>query len=126
MSILGFFKAIGRFLTGAANKVANVVNDLAPKVLPIVEMIATLTPTRKDDEIIALFNKFALPNVQAFLLLPEADRGLALLSAGTKLAQKQWPNIPVSQIQAALQMALLAFKNGAKSADLAPALPPAA
>lgn len=113
------FKAIGKFFQtmfswfsgNQAQKIAEAIKNYAIAALPVVEFIASLTPTRADDEIVDLFKRLLLPNVEAYLALPKEDRGAALMAAGLSLLQKQFPDVPVSQLRAAIELAVQAMKT---------------
>lgn len=111
------------FLTGGATKAAEIVQRIALEALPIVDLIAGLTPTRSDDEIIALFRRFALPAADYWLSIPPEKRGAALLDAGTQyLKNTKFPSVDIHLIQAGLQLALVQNRSDAKEAGAA-ALP---
>lgn len=84
------------------------------KALPVVKMVAALTPTRSDDIIIMLFEKYAVPNVNAFLILPEKDRGPALLEVATSIVEKQMVGVDNSIVKAGVQFAVVQLKNADK------------
>lgn len=107
------FVSVVSFINGpTAEKVARNVHDYAQKALPIVGAIAALTPTRSDDELVALFNRYAQPNVEKFLALPPQNRGLALLHIATAELSKQAPMASNTALQTAVQLAVLALKAG--------------
>ena len=106
-AIGGFFQKVFSFFTSdKAQAIAQKIQDYAAAALPVVEFIASITPTRADDEIIALFKRFALPKVEAYLALPKADRGAALIAAAQAELQKRFPDAPISQLRAAIELAV--------------------
>lgn len=112
--ILQFFKSIAVFFTGPGARIAETAVRVATVALPIVEAIAKMTPTRTDDEIIALFKSYVVPNMEIYLALPVADRGPALLAAATTELQRRYPSLPIHQVQLAIQMAYTQFKATTK------------
>lgn len=111
MKFLSFFKNIWKWATG--DKVRNAlakVDKLVEVALPIVKEIAALTPTRIDDEIIALLEKYRLP-VDAYIALPSDQRGAALMAAATEEMKRLYPNLPINQLQSAIQLAVTILKN---------------
>jgi len=115
-----------RFLFGwlgklfrAAPHVAEAIQKVLVQALPVVEMIAAMTPTRADDEIIALAEKFWIKNVKHYLDLPVEERGPALLAAATNALKKQFPGVTTVQIQAAIQLALAMQRDPATVTDAA-------
>ena len=106
-AIGGFFgKVFGWFSSDAAQRVAQKIAEYSKAALPVVEFIASITPTRADDEIIALFKRFALPKVEAYLALPQTDRGAALIAAAVAELQKRFPDAPMSQLRAGIELAV--------------------
>jgi hypothetical protein len=111
-------KFLGWF-SGAGEKTAQVIQKIAVEALPVVEVIALMTPTRIDDEIILLFRRFAVKNAEWFLMLPQEERGLALLYVATKQLQRQFPGVPVNILQAAIQLALAQYRQKDNETSLA-------
>lgn len=85
------------------------VDDMVGMALPIVRQIAALTPTRTDDELLALFERLKIP-IDKWLGLPQDQRGAALLYAATTELQKRYPDAPVNQLQTAIQLAVTVMK----------------
>jgi hypothetical protein len=86
--------------------------ELVPIALPIVESITWLTPTRADDELVELFARYALPEIDAFLALPREDRGMALLKVATSLLAPKAPKgTPTHILNAAVDLAVVATNN---------------
>lgn len=106
-----FFKSLtGIFKSGAAEKVFNKVAELVPKALPIVETIAALTPTRTDDEIVALFEAYGVPLLVKLTDMPAEKRGYLLLDVATETMKKRYPGTSTSVINSAVQLAVAAIK----------------
>ena len=105
-----FIKAWKFINSDKADKIAKYLQDLMLQALPIVKLVASLTPTRIDDELIALFERFALPGVEEFLKLPIDQRGKALFEVAVKEMQKKYPNLPLTVIHKAVQDAVLYYK----------------
>jgi hypothetical protein len=84
---------------------------LVPIALPIVQSIAWLTPTGADDEMVTLFARYGVPEIEKFLALPREDRGLALLKVATDLVARRAPGVPTHILNTAVQFAVVAEKN---------------
>lgn len=110
---MGFLKKMFGWLTKYFSTRAEAdlakTRDLVGIALPIVELVTKLTPTRADDEIIALFKQFALPHVDAFLALPRDKRGLALLDVASTLLARQEPGVASRILHTAVQLAYTIF-----------------
>lgn len=102
-----FHAIIGIFKSDKAKHDFEVVAALVPKVLPIITTIATLTPTRTDDEIVNAFSHFGVP----FLAVGVTDPGAALLQlATTVVAEKVAPGTAKNIIQSAISLAVTGMK----------------
>ncbi len=99
------------FQSGQAERDLVTARNLAGVALPLVETLASLTPSRSDDEIVALFRQYSLPYVDRFLSLPADKRGLALLDAASTLLGRQNPGTATRILNAAVQMAYMAFRT---------------
>lgn len=98
------------FQSGRAEKDLKLACAYVSKALPIIETIAAFTPTRADDELIALYKRFALPGVEAWLSTPVAERGDALREvARTVLAREVEPGTPQRVLNAAIELAYLSY-----------------
>lgn len=79
----------------AAQDIAAAV-ELTKLALPIVQRVAVLIPTRSHDKIVRLFQHYAVPGVEAWLQLPQAQRGRALMQVAatqlTRVAEYRWPH----------------------------------
>ncbi|MFN0165603.1 MAG: hypothetical protein ACKV22_04155 [Bryobacteraceae bacterium] len=99
------------FQSGQAEKDLLKARNLVGAALPLVQALATLTPSRSDDEIVALFTQYSLPYVDRFLALPAEKRGLALMDAASTLLGRQHPGTATRILNAAVQMAYMAFRS---------------
>lgn len=107
----GFFtKVFTWFTSDAAQRVAEKIQQYCMAALPVVEFIAAMTPTRIDDEIIALCKRFGLSNLDKYLALPQDERGEALMAAAISELQKRFPNAPLSQLRAGIEYAVVISK----------------
>lgn len=104
-------KWFGRVLGFARSLLGDRVSVLVTEALPIVELIAKLTPTRIDDEIIAVLKALDLPSKEAWLQVPVDERGLLLLKLGADSLQKKLPHIPYTILVAAVQLAVARLKG---------------
>lgn len=111
MKVLNVFKYLWRLFTGdRLRSILQNVDRLVGVALPVVEEIAALTPTRTDDEILALFKRFRV-EVEGWLGLPQDQRGAALMHVATQQLQRLYPALPVNEIQSAIQLAVTISKN---------------
>lgn len=85
--------------------------DIAKKALEIAKIVAALTPTRGDDEIIALFERYLVPNLSVFLQLPVQQRGIALLEAAATELGKHFPDASRTALDAAIVSAVGSIKG---------------
>lgn len=111
MKIPAWLSSVWSFITGDRLRlVFQKIDAMVQTALPIVEEIAALTPTRTDDEIIRLFKKYEL-DARTWVVLPNEQRGAALMYAATKQLEKQYPTVPWNQLQSAAQLAVTVIKN---------------
>jgi hypothetical protein len=80
--------------------------ELVPQALPIVKEIAALTPNRSDNEIIAAFEKYAIPGATAYLGTPPAKRGYVLLQLATQVLASKLPGVSTTILNTAVQLAV--------------------
>lgn len=145
MNILGFFSKIidslKKFFAGETFKkvesAAIAVSQLLQYALPAVEMVAKMTPTKSDDEIVEMIKKLNMPveldldkplntyEKQAYLngaarLIIQGNLKDAILSAGRaglSLGGQKIVNatdIPDNWLNSAINMAYTAFKATVK------------
>lgn len=108
------FKAIGNLfkeLWRLWPTIANRVRRYSLIALPIVKYIASTTPMTWDDRIVILIEKYGVKDSEWFLALPEDQRGHALLEVATQALLQKFPDAKISELQAAIQEALLLHKN---------------
>lgn len=110
--ILGGVKKF--FSSGKADEVLKTILDISDFVVPVIQYIAKMTPTRVDDEIIAIYKTYGLPNVEKYLSLPKEDRGAALLNAATQVTTRYFPGVPTNVIQTGINLAVTAMKVSEK------------
>ena len=91
------------FSPSAFDRVAGIVRD----VMPIVEVITMLTPTKADDEI--LFAAKQLGVIGLISALPDS-RGEALKTVAVNAAQKKFPEIPAEVLARAVESAYQQMK----------------
>jgi hypothetical protein len=86
--------------------------DVMLQALPIVELIASLTPTRADDEIVAMIRKYALPIPLPEGPLSDLDKQNYLANAAFLLVKEQVKaaGVPDNVIDLGVQMAYTAWK----------------
>lgn len=101
---------VAYFQSGRAERDLKAARDLMPKALPIVEEFARWTPTRADDELIALFRKYAIPGIETFLAMPVEKRGLALLDGASYVLSLTFPGTAARVLNAAVQLAYTAWR----------------
>ncbi len=103
--------AVNVFRSGEAQRALDKIVALMPEAMPIVRTVAAFTPTLADDNIIALLDHYnLLPMAKAYLALPVADRGPALLHAAASALGQANPDAPRSQLNAAIELAVVAVK----------------
>jgi len=103
-------KIVGFFRSGRAEAALNQAASLIPKALPIVEEIAALAPNRTDREIVAAFQKFAVPGAQQYLAAAPAQRGYVLLQLATQVLAAEAPGVATNILNTAVQLAVTGSK----------------
>jgi hypothetical protein len=98
------------YFSGRASRDVAAAVDLTKTVLPIIERIAAVTPTRSDDEIVRLFCEYAVPQVDAWLALPSEQRGRALMQVATIQLKRLTPDPADRIIDLAVQLAFVQFR----------------
>ena len=85
--------------------------ELLEPALTSVEIIASLTPNRKDNEIVALAKKYGLGTVTPALIRNEAALGGILLTAAVKeLKKRTGTDIPDDYLRTVVQAAFNLYK----------------
>jgi hypothetical protein len=122
MKFIGSFFAhiasgIKSLFTPAGQKKALVVlgqaEALVQQVLPIVELIASATPNKTDDEIVAVVKRWCVPITIPTGPLTDADKGSLLLQTAITAATEtvaETAGLPVSVITLAIQTAYTVAK----------------
>jgi len=91
-----------------ANAVAVKIQEIFPEALEAAKYIASLTPTRTDDELVRLAAQFGLP------LFSSSDKltvgNLLQNAAGIVLKQKLGRNLPDNIVNAAINTAVAVMK----------------
>lgn len=87
------------------------VMEIAKTALPFVSAFATLTPTRADDELIRLFERYGLPSVDRWLTFPQNERGIALAWGVSRLLAKKYPSMPTRIIRWAVETAYNMYRE---------------
>ena len=103
-------KIVAFFKSGKAEAVLMEAANLGPKALPIVEQIAAMVPNRTDQEILAAYQKYAVPGAAAFLATPLAQRGYVLLHLATEVLANEFPSTATNVLNTAVQIAVTGFK----------------
>lgn len=99
-------KIVAFFSSGKAEAALNQAAELVPQALPIVEEIAALAPNRTDQEILALFQKFAVPGAAQYLAAPSEKRGYVLLQLASEVLAAQVPGVATHILDTAVQLAV--------------------
>lgn len=105
MFLIDFFKSIGRLFVHA-DKALKQVQDLLPQALEVVQLVAEATPTRSDDEVVALLKKESLA-LPAF----GNKENLLRLIARTLLSRRVGLKISDNVANAAVELAVVVFKS---------------
>lgn len=103
-------KIVGFFKSGKAEAALNQAAELVPLALPIVQEIATLAPNKTDQEMLAVFQKYAVPGAQQYLAAPVAQRGYVLLQIATQVLSQEVPGVATNILNAAVQLAVTGSK----------------
>ncbi len=106
-----FFKRVGGWFGNSTSvkKVLDQAYGLLSQALPIVEEVARLTPTRGDDEILALIRKWKL---KLHVLSYTDDRGRALFlhEIAAAVLKRRFPERSNSVIDLAVQLAYTTWR----------------
>jgi hypothetical protein len=103
-------KIVAFFASGKAEAALNEAAELVPKALPIVQEIAALAPNRTDQEILAVFQKFAVPGAAQYLATPVAQRGYVLLQLASQVLSAEVPGVATNILNTAVQLAVTGSK----------------
>jgi len=99
-------KVVAFFASGRVEAALNQAAALVPKALPIVQEIAALAPNRTDQEILAVFQKFAVPVAAQYLATPPAKRGYVLLQLASEVLAAEVPGVATHVLDTAVQLAV--------------------
>jgi hypothetical protein len=86
---------------------------LAEQALPIVRLVAKLTPTRADDEILRAAEELGVPIAKQWLALEPSERGRALLQIASSALKARVPSAVGRVIDLAVQLAVVQMKDNA-------------
>jgi len=103
-------KIVSFFNSGKAQSALETAAALVPKALPIVQDIAALAPNRTDQEILAAFQKYAVPGAAQLLATPPSQRGYVLLHLATQVLAGECPSIATYILNTAVQLAVTGSK----------------
>lgn len=111
---MSWLKSIGSlfarlFSRDFASKLKRAVEAAAPyieEVYQLVKLVASLTPTRADDEILAAAEALGIRD----LWQPEQDKAEALRKLVFTAAKKAYPNVPDRLINTAIELAYGALR----------------
>lgn len=107
-------KVVSVFSSGEGQKAFDTVVALVPKAMPIVRVVAALSPTMADDQIVALLDQVHLEAwTEAYLKLPVSDRGPALQHAAANVLGTMSPGTSRPILNAAVELAVVAMKSEA-------------
>jgi acyl carrier protein phosphodiesterase len=104
------FLRLFSYVTGRAAQDITAAVELVKDALPLVRTIAALTPTRADDELVKLFDHFAMPQVNAWLALSANQRGRALLHVASTQLKRITPDSADRIIDLAVQLAVVQMR----------------
>lgn len=90
------------FSPSSFSRVAGIVRG----VMPIVKLIATVTPTKSDDQIIQIADALGVDQI----LDSAADRGERVKEVAVKAAQKKFPDVPPEVLSRAVEAAYQQMK----------------
>ena len=98
------------YFSGRASQDVSAAIEMIALALPIVERIASLTPTRSDDEILRLFRDYTIPQAETWLALPREQRGRALLQVAAIQLKRLTPDAADPIIDLAVQLAVVQLR----------------
>jgi hypothetical protein len=103
-------KIVNFFSSGKAEAALETAAALVPKALPIVQDIAALVPNKTDQEILAAFQKYAVPGASQLLATPASQRGYVLLHLATEILAGEFPGLATNILNTAVQLAVTGAK----------------
>lgn len=109
--VFAFFKKLfSIFTSDAAKKVYARIDAFVPIVLPIVASLLKVDPKSATyAQIQAVYTEYG-EVVGSIKESPESF-GNALLNLATRIVKKKYPNAPASEIQTAIQLALVSLRS---------------
>jgi len=107
---MNWIMKIGAFVGGRQLRDAV---GLAEQALPVVRLIAKLTPTRTDDEILRAAQELGVPIAKQWLALEPAERGRALLQIASSALKARVPSAAGRVIDLAVQFAVVQMRDNA-------------
>jgi hypothetical protein len=84
--------------------------ELAPRILPILDIVAKLTPTNADNMIIA----YARANCPRWLdgsLISERERNTYLVQLGAEMVKRRFPDVDTTVALTAVQLAYNQYRT---------------
>jgi hypothetical protein len=109
--VTDFLKRVGSYFgSDAATRDMQRAAAMISTATAVVEAVAILTPNRADDELVALFQRYALPQVDKWLQLPPEERGKALLYAASQQLGRLYPGTATRVVDLAVQMAVVGVR----------------
>lgn len=120
-----FFSAVRRFFANifspaGQQKITIALGQaeaLVQEVLPVVELISSLTPNKTDDEIVAVVKKYAVPVTVPVGPMTDADKGSLLLQTAVTAATQDVAaavGLPSSVITLAVQTAYTVLRSATR------------
>jgi flavoprotein len=103
-------KIVAFFSSAKAEAALNQAAALVPKALPIVQELAAIAPNKTDQEILAAYQKYAVPLASHLLTANLAQRGYLLLQLATQVLAKNVPNVATNILDTAVQLAVTGTK----------------
>jgi hypothetical protein len=117
-----FFSRIARFFRAlttptAKRRIRNALVQAANLIeiaLPIVELVAAATPSKADDEIVALIRRYALPIALPAGPMTDDEKSVFLRRSATELVKRQMRNrlgVPDHVVDLGVQAAFTLYKT---------------
>jgi len=94
-------------------KTAERISKLAAQVLPVVQMVASLTPNQADDVIIALVTQLNV-KIKAYLGMSDEEKSACLKASAVTLARQMYPELQKvdnATLYAAIDLSYRLFKD---------------
>lgn len=98
------------FRSGRAERDMDLAVMLIEPATRIVKRIAELTANRTDDELIAVFERYAVPFAAHWLHLPKEKRGRALMDVAATELKRYAPDAADRVIDLAVQLAYTGYR----------------